>query len=220
MADIKAIAFDVYGTLFDVHSVQEACDRHFPGKGEAIAAAWRNKQLEYAFLRQLMGQYEPFTNVTRDALQYTLEMHGCSYTDKLILELMDAYNRLLPYEETEEVLQYFQDRQLVVFSNGPDSMLKPLLGHAKLDAYFDMIISVDEIKQYKPATASYAYLLKRLDVKREELLFLSSNGWDIAGAKNFGFHTAWIDRKGTPAEKLGQAPDKVYEDLKDVKSEW
>lgn len=93
-------------------------------------------------------------------------------------------------------------------------MLDPLLRNADLAQYFDAIVSVDEIKQYKPATASYAYLLKQLDVKREEILFLSSNSWDIAGAANFGFHTAWINRKGAPAERLGHNPDKEYANLK------
>lgn len=216
MAEMKAIVFDVYGTLFDVQSVQEACEQQFPEKGESISSLWRSKQLEYAFLRQLMGQYEPFNDVTRDALRYALETHECKYKDEIIQKLMDAYNQLRPYEETEEVLQQVQDKKLAVFSNGPDGMLDPLLRNADLAQYFDAIVSVDEIKQYKPATASYAYLSKQLDVKREEVLFLSSNSWDIAGAANFGFHTAWINRKGAPAERLGHNPDKEYANLMEL----
>ncbi|MFP7478544.1 haloacid dehalogenase type II [Terribacillus saccharophilus] len=213
MADIKAIVFDVYGTLFDVESIQKACEQHFPGKGEAVSSLWRSKQLEYAFLRQLMGQYEPFNIVTKDALSYALEIHECSYSDEVVQDLMDAYNQLLPYEETEEILRHFQDKKLAVFSNGPDEMLDPLLRNAGFRDYFDAVVSVDEIKQYKPTTASYAYLLKQLHVRRGEVLFLSSNGWDIAGAANFGFHTAWINRKGAPADRLGHKPNMEYNDL-------
>ncbi len=115
MAEMKAIVFDVYGTLFDVQSVQEACEQQFPEKGESISSLWRSKQLEYAFLRQLMGQYEPFNDVTRAALRYALETHECKYKDEIIQKLMDAYNQLRPYEETEEVLQQVQDKKLAVF---------------------------------------------------------------------------------------------------------
>jgi 2-haloacid dehalogenase len=220
MTKIKAMVFDVYGTLFDVHSVQEACEQHFPEKGQSISSVWRSKQLEYAFLRQLMGQYESFAQVTKDALHYSLEKHNCKYSDDIVQNLMQAYNQLQPYEETKGVLQHFQDRKLAVFSNGPHTMLEPLLQHAGLTEYFAAVVSVDEIKEYKPTTAAYTYVLKQLGVKRDEVLFLSSNGWDINGAANFGFHTAWINRNYLPEEKLGQELDKIYHDLNGLKGDW
>lgn len=219
MADIKAVVFDVYGTLFDVESIQKDCEEHFPGKGEAVSSLWRSKQLEYAFLRQLMGQYEPFNIVTKDSLSYALEIHECSYTDEVIQELMNAYNQLSPFEETEGILRHFQGKKLAVFSNGPDEMLDPLLRNAGFRHFFDAVVSVDGVKQYKPTTASYAYLVKQLHVRREKVLFVSSNGWDIAGAANFGFRTAWINRKGAPADRLGHKPDKEYSNLNGLMEE-
>jgi len=210
---IKAFVFDVYGTLFDVIAIKDQCEEVFPGHGEAISQTWRTKQVEYFMMRQLMGKYDTLYAVTRSALKYALEDEGLESTEDIEQQLMDAYLHLPLYEESEAVLKQLQDHQLVVFSNGSHDMLDPLIENAGIKDLLDKAVSVDEIKQFKPAPAAYQYVLDQLNIERDEILFMSSNGWDISGAKNFGFRTAWINRKEAPVEQLGLEPDYVFEDL-------
>lgn len=210
---IKALVFDVYGTLFDVHFVKVKAEELYPEHGEAISQAWRQKQLEYSFLRQLNGQYVPFSQVTRDALRYALLQLKLHVTEENIAALMEVYLKLDHYPEVDSVLEQMSDKQLAVFSNGSHDMLDPLIEQSGLSGRFNHIISVDDIKQYKPTPASYMHALNTLGLKREEILFMSSNGWDITGAKSFGFRTAWINRSGLPVEELNLDPDSIYDDL-------
>lgn len=216
---IKALVFDVYGTLFDVHAVKAKADELYPEHGADISQVWRQKQLEYSFLRQLNGQYVPFSQVTRDALRYALLQLKLHVTEENIATLMEAYLKLSHYEEVEAVLQEMRGKQLAVFSNGSHDMLDPLIEQSGLGSLFDHIISVDDIKQYKPTPAAYMHALNTLGLKREEVLFMSSNGWDITGAKSFGFRTAWINRSGLPVEELNLDPDSIYDDLNGL-LEW
>ncbi|KIL50972.1 haloacid dehalogenase type II [Jeotgalibacillus campisalis] len=216
---IKAFVFDAYGTLFDVHSVTEACNDFFPGKGADISQSWRKKQLEYFFLRQVMGRYAPFDQVTIDALRYAVKEQQEDLSHEQEIALLDAYKKLDSYEEVKEVLSALQGRKLVVFSNGSPTMLEPLVKHSEFFSLLTDTISVDKVKQFKPSPASYSLVLEELNVRREEVLFMSSNGWDISGAKSFGFHTAWINRTGLPEEELGLTPDCVYTNLKGI-LEW
>lgn len=210
---IQALVFDVYGTLFDVHSVKEQAEALYPDHGEAISKRWREKQLEYSFLRQLNGQYVPFSQVTQDALRYTLLELKLHVTEEQITTLMETYLTLDVYPEVSSVLETMADKRLVVFSNGSHDMLDPLIEQSGLADRFEHLVSVDDIKQYKPAPASYMHALNTLGLKREEILFMSSNGWDITGAKSFGFKTAWINRNGLPVEELNLDPDRIYDDL-------
>lgn len=219
MSSIKALVFDVYGTLFDVYSVKEKCDELFDGQGEEISILWRQKQLEYSFLRQLMGQYEPFIDITRDSLKYAVNKLNLEYNQEKELVLLEEYKNLSHYPEVETVLKEMKPKKLAVFSNGSRNMLEPLIQNSGLSSLFDEIISVDDIKQYKPTPASYSYCLKVLGLEREEILFMSSNGWDITGAKNFGFKTAWINRNKLPIEELNQKPHAIYTDLNGI-LEW
>lgn len=216
---IKALVFDVYGTLFDVYSVKEKCNELFHGKGEEISILWRQKQLEYSFLRQLMGQYEPFINITKDSLKYAVNKLNLEYNEEKENALLEAYKNLSYYPEVETVLNQMKPKKLAVFSNGSRDMLEPLIQNSGLSPLFDEIISVDDIKQYKPTPASYSYGLKILGLQREEVLFMSSNGWDISGAKNFGFKTAWINRNNLPVEELNLKPHAIYSDLNGI-LEW
>lgn len=208
---IKAYIFDAYGTLFDVHSVIEKCNQFFPGKGDQISQTWRKKQLEYANLREIMGNYETFFTITKDSLRYAVASHGEELHATAEDELIQAYFQLSAYEEVEGVLRKLTNKQLVVFSNGSHDMLDPLIENSNLS--FDYVISADEVKNFKPSPKAYEYAMKKLGVKPEEVLFMSSNGWDISGAKNFGFHTAWINRQDLPIEELNLAPDKIYKNL-------
>ncbi|MBM7579338.1 haloacid dehalogenase type II [Jeotgalibacillus terrae] len=213
---IKAYIFDAYGTLFDVHSVMEELETLFPEKGEAISQTWRRKQVEYFFLRQVMGRYKPFDQVTKDSLLYAVNESGQSADESRLEHMLESYRQLKHYDEVEDVLKELQGKELIVFSNGSENMLHPLMTFSGLESLFTSTISADEIKQYKPSPAAYAYALEKAGVKREEVLFMSSNGWDISGAKSFGFHTAWINRNNLPTEELQLEPDAVYEDLRGI----
>jgi 2-haloacid dehalogenase len=216
---IKAIVFDVYGTLFDVHSVKDACEQEFPEKGAAISQVWRTKQLEYFFWRHMMGRYEDFESVTRDALRYALAVHDAPFTKEIEQRLIASYADLTPYKEVESVLKEMHDVKTVILSNGTDEMLEALLHNAGLSDSFDEVVSVDGIKQPKPTPAAYMHWFKTSGLRRDEVLFLSSNGWDIAGAKNFGFHAAWINRNDLPFEEFDVEPDTIYDDLNGI-LEW
>ncbi|MCT2535265.1 haloacid dehalogenase type II [Aquibacillus koreensis] len=216
MRTVKAILFDAYGTLFDVQSVTAKLEGFYPGNGANISETWREKQIEYSFLRQLMGNYISFFEVTKDALCYAVEKHGETLRDHQEKSLLQTYLHLSPYPEVKGVLSQLTEQKLAIFSNGSHNMLNPLIENNRMEKSFSKIISVDEIKQYKPTVASYAYATNQLGLKKEEILFVSSNGWDISGAKNYGFNTAWINRKNLPVEKLNLPPDTIYPDLRGI----
>ncbi|GAB3056992.1 haloacid dehalogenase type II [Salinicoccus sesuvii] len=210
---IKALVFDAYGTLYDVHSVKAACESVFPEKGEQISATWREKQVKYFFQRQLMGRYHPFDEVTRDALRYACKAEGVDLSAEDEERLMMAYLNLELFDEVGDVLEKCSDKERVVFSNGSENMIVPLVESSDIHGYIDRIISADEIKQYKPSPEAYAYALEQLELKRDEVLFMSSNTWDIMGAASFGFQTAWINRNKDHPETLDVQPDQAYTDL-------
>lgn len=210
---IKMIAFDVYGTLFDVHSVNHTIEKLYGEKGKELSESWRTKQLDYAFLRQIMGRYEDFWTLTKDALHYAAESLAIEVSEQEEKELLQAYLNLQVYKEVPEALNKLSDYQRVVYSNGNEEMLHPLLKNAGIWELLDGAESVDPIKQFKPAPAAYQYLMEKYDLKREEVLFLSSNPWDIAGAKSFGFQTMWVNRTAKAFDHLGVEPDKIVTDL-------
>ena len=212
-ASIKAFVFDVYGTLFDVTAIKKECEELYPGYGEKISETWRAKQVEYFLLRQLMGNYATLRSITHQALTYALKEQGIEPDEKNGQQLLEAYLRLPLYPEVADVLSQLKDKKLVVFSNGSHDMLDPLIEHAELETLFADVLSIDDIKQFKPAPASYEYALEKLGIESHEVLFLSSNGWDVSGAKNFGFQTAWINRKNLPVEELDLPPDYIFKDL-------
>src|SRR5699024_5437898 len=154
--------------------------------------------------------------VTLDALKFALQTFELSYDDVQLQSILSEYKRLEAYVEVEKVLSEANDKQLVIFSNGSRDMLEPLIEQSRLTLHFDSVISIDDIKQYKPSPASYMQVLNTLDLKREEVLFMSSNGWDISGAKSFGFKTAWINRSGSPVEELNLEPDYIFQALNGI----
>jgi 2-haloacid dehalogenase len=213
MDQIQAIVFDAYGTLFDVHSVVEACDRLFPDKGTQISEVWRAKQLEYSWLRSLMGRYQDFRQVTEDALRYACHSLGLPITDAQEKELMEDYLHLNCYKEVHEVLKQIQNHQMAIFSNGTLDMLNSLVQNTGLDPYISDVLSVDEAKVYKPAPRAYTLVLDKLKLEREQILFVSANAWDVVGAKSFGFHVAWVNRGNQTFAELGKNPDLILSDL-------
>ncbi|MGO4675325.1 haloacid dehalogenase type II [Bosea sp. 2YAB26] len=191
---LKALVFDAYGTLFDVQSVAGVTDEAFPGHGETITQIWRLKQLEYTWLRALMGRYEDFWTVTRDSLDFTLATFGLAPPPDLIARIAAAYDALALYPEARQALEELAGFRLAIFSNGSPAMLKRLVAQAGIDELLEAVISVDEIGVYKPDPRGYELVEKRLGLAREEILFVSSNGFDIAGAKAYGFTVARIER--------------------------
>jgi 2-haloacid dehalogenase len=195
---IKAVVFDAYGTLYDVQSVASVTDAAFPGRGEYITQVWRLKQLEYTWLRSLMGRYEDFRAVTRASLSYTLGTLRLEADAALFDRIVDAYNTLSPYPEAVQALSQLAEYQLAILSNGSPDMLDALVRHSGLDRYLQTVISVDAKQAYKPDPRAYELVQERLGVRPEEVIFVSSNGFDVAGAKSFGFKVVRIEHV-TPA---------------------
>ncbi|MFM0340560.1 haloacid dehalogenase type II [Paraburkholderia fungorum] len=209
MDPIKAIAFDLYGTLFDVHSVVDRCDEQFPGRGREISALWRQKQLEYTWLRSLMNRYVTFEQATEDALRYTCRHLGLDLSASACGALCEAYLRLQPFAEASEALRELRRRglKLAVLSNGSPHTIGAVVGNAGLRAEFDHLLSVDPVRVYKPDDRAYALAEQAFGLNRSSILFVSSNAWDATGARYFGFPTCWINRDGKVFEEMGQAPD-------------
>lgn len=215
----KALVFDAYGTLFDVHSVIALAERMFPGKGAALSQLWRAKQLEYTWLRSLMGRYEDFSAVTRGALAYACEVLQLPLNGGKSGELMAAYDSLALYPDARDALAGLAGFKLAILSNGSPAMLGPLVTNAGLDRTFAAVISVDAAKIYKPDPRVYRLAPDRLGVAKHEIGFVSSNYWDAAGAKSFGFKVFWINRAGTRPDALGATPDAVLAKLTELPME-
>jgi len=201
---IDALVFDAYGTLFDVHSVVAACDRRFPGRGRELSQAWRAKQLEYTWLRSLMGRYRDFWGVTGDALGWACRSLGLECPDEARRELLDAYLRLDTFPEVKGALAALGARPLAILSNGSPAMLGSVVRHAGLEPAFAAVLSVDAVRVYKPHPSVYAMAPARLAVPKERIGFVSSNGWDVAGAATYGLVPFWVSRTAAPPEELGQ----------------
>ena len=212
---ISALVFDAYGTLFDVHSVTRLADAHFPGKGAALSAAWRTKQLEYTWLRSLMGRYEDFNRVTLAALEWSLQSLALDAEPAVRDALLAEYRRLAMFPEVPATLERLaRDRPLAILSNGHPEMLEALVDHNGVrDRFRGGILSVHAAKVFKPAPAVYRLAEEALGLSRTVMGFVSSNGWDAAGAKTFGFQVFWVNRGKAPVERLGVRPDAVIDDL-------
>jgi 2-haloacid dehalogenase len=213
---LKALVFDAYGTLFDVHSVIARCEEMWPGHGASLSERWRTKQLEYTWQRTLMGRYEDFEHVTRDGLRWACDSLKLDCDDARVATLLDAYRRLKTFPEVATTLQRLKGRKLAILSNGSPEMLSAVVRHNGLDTVLDATLSVDELKMYKPAPPVYQLAVDRLGVEAREIGFVSSNGWDAGGAKSFGFRVFWINRAGAPVERLGAEPDEILASLADL----
>jgi 2-haloacid dehalogenase len=211
---VKALVFDAYGTLFDVHSVARRCESFWPGKGELLSQAWRAKQLEYTWQRSLMRRYRPFSHVTREALAFSCQALDLSLDENQLEALMGEYLMLTPYPEVKGFLKNLKTAKRAILSNGSPDMLEPLVENSGLK--FDAVLSVDELKIYKPAPEVYELAVRKLQTRKEDIGFVSSNCWDALGAKSFGFKVYWINRTGMPLDRLGFAPDKTIKSLTEL----
>ena len=209
-----ALVFDAYGTLFDVHSVVALCDELWPGKGAQVSQLWRTKQLEYTWLRSLMRRYAPFSTVTREALAHACQALGLELTAERMEALMAEYTMLAIYPEVPRAFSSLRGVKKAILSNGSPDMLEPLVAHSGLE--LDAVISVDELKMFKPAPQVYELAPKKLGVAKERIGFVSSNCWDALGAKSFGFTVFWINRARAPLDRLGFEPDRVVGRLDEI----
>jgi len=206
-----AFVFDAYGTLFDVHSVQQRCDSFWPGKGPQLSQLWRAKQLEYTWQRSLMRRYEPFSRVTREALEYACEALGLALDTQRAETLMAEYLRLALYPDVREAVAKLKGHKLAILTNGSPDMIDPLVAQSGLS--FDAVLSVDALRVYKPSPEVYQLAVDRLGVAASQVGFVSSNCWDALGAKSFGFEVNWINRAGAPVDRLGFKPDRILKGL-------
>lgn len=213
---IKAVVFDAYGTLYDVHSVIAACNDAWPGHGEAVSRLWRAKQLEYTWLRSLMDRYAPFEQVTAEALRYAVRALGLNLTEATHDRLMARYQHLDPYPEAIAALEALKGRTRAIFSNGNPPFLEPLVRNSGLDRHLEAVLSTDTARIFKPSPRSYAVVTSALGLAREEILFVSANPFDVAGSKAYGFQVAWINRNGLTFDELGVRPDREVRQLTDL----
>ena len=214
----KAVLFDVYGTLLDVYSVGLRAEQMFPGAGERLARAWRDKQIEYSRLVSMSGRYRPFWQLTRDALQVTAAALRLTLDTAGEDSLMNEYRHLSAFPENRGVLQTLAERGIRAgaLSNGDPEMLDVTLRSAGLTDLIDPILSVHATRRYKTDPAAYALGPAALGLPASEILFVSSNCWDAIGAAWFGYTTLWINRADAPMEQLGIQPTRVGHSLRDV----
>lgn len=215
------LAFDVYGTLIDTHGVVAELEERLGKSGKSALAAefsrrWRDKQLEYSFRRSLMGAYEPFDQCTREALDFTDRLLQAQLTEVDMDHLMAAYTRLPAFPEATAALERLSSAGMrcVAFSNGTLAAVNGLLMQAGIREHFEGVISVDEIKRFKPDPAVYAYLRQRLEVAPDDAWLISSNPFDVIGARHSGLHAAWVRRSlDAPFDPWGIEPDLTVTDL-------
>ena len=208
----RAVVFDLYGTLLDVSSVERGCGT-ITTDPAAFVALWRTKQLEYTWLRALSGTYVDFWAVTEDALRFTCRRLGVDPTPEQSDSLMKHWLNPAPYPEVDAALERLSGRTLAVLSNGSPEMLRAGLTSAGLAGRIAHLISVDEVRTYKPAPAVYALAERHLRLPTAEILFVSGNAWDAAGAKVAGLRVCRLNRAGLPMEELGLAPNLEVSDL-------
>lgn len=247
----KAVIFDAYGTLFDVHSVIAAAEQMFPGHGDALSQLWRQKQIEYTQLRTLAApadapgaHYRPFWDITLDALRFAAKKLQLTLGRTAEKRLMDEYACLSAFPDAVPTLRALREMaasranasiapiasppatpaageplarlSLAILSNGNPQMLDIALKSAGMNGLFDHVLSVDTVRAYKPSPAAYALGTQALDASAREIVFVSSNGWDVAGATWFGFTTFWLNRQNAPVEELGVTPHGTGGDMNDL----
>jgi 2-haloacid dehalogenase len=222
---IQAVVFDAYGTLFDVYSIGALAERLYPGQGAALSVLWRDKQIEYTRLISLSDpgpqgsrHYQSFWDITRAALRYALARLGLPHTPANEEALMAQYAELSAFPENLGVLKALRERGVAtaILSNGNPEMLQSAVQSAGMGEWLDAVLSVDSVRQFKTTPSSYRRVLEQFPVAASDVLFVSSNGWDVMGAGWFGFTTLWVNRQGLPAETIGPAPHHTGRDLTEV----
>ena len=212
----KLIAFDAYGTLFDVYSMGQLAEVLFPGHGQAMTLMWRDRQIEYTRLVTMSDpnpagskHYLSFWELTIRSLRYVCKRMGLNLTEQYEQNLMDQYVKLTSFEDGLTVLKTIKEKSLAtaILSNGSREMLTTVVESNGLKPYLDKVVTVEDIRLFKTAPQAYELLLKAFPVKKEEILFVSSNAWDALAAKWYGFDVFWVNRLGHPFEEIGEKPN-------------
>lgn len=220
---IKVCVFDAYGTLFDVGAAAriaagEKGREALAAQAGALAEHWRQKQLQYTWLRAITGDHIDFWTVTQDALDWALEKTGLDGDMELRERLLALYWELRAYKEVPFVLAHLKAAglQTAILSNGAPDMLVGAVESAGIESYLDAVLSVEDVGVFKPDTKVYQMVLDRFECGVENVLFVSSNGWDVAGASAFGFETVWVNRAGEPMDRLFSEPHHILSDLNEI----
>ena len=214
MNNIKAIIFDAYGTLFDVNSAAEKCKNKIGEKWEDFANHWRTTQLEYTWLRSLMNRHKDFWHVTEDSLKKSMEAYKIETSMRN--DLLNLYKVLSPFEEVLETLKSLKEKKykLAILSNGTPELLNELVKTNNLESFFDDIFSIEEVGVYKPDTKVYDIPIKKYGIKKNEVIFLSSNTWDVSGGGNYGYQSIWVNRNKNIFDYLDYKPKNQINSLK------
>ena len=212
----KLIAFDAYGTLFDVYSMGQLAEELFPGHGQTFALMWRDRQIEYTRLVTMSDPnpngskyYLPFWELTILSLRYVCKRMGLNLTTESEKRLMAQYAKLTSFEDSLKVLKTIKEKGIftAILSNGSREMLETVVESNKLQPYLDQVVTIEDVRLFKTAPQAYELLLKAFPVKKEEILFVSSNAWDALAAKWYGFDVFWVNRLGHPFEEIGEKPN-------------
>ncbi len=212
----KLIAFDAYGTLFDVYSMGQLAEELFPGQGQAMTLMWRDRQIEYTRLVTMSDPnpagskyYLPFWELTIRSLRYVCKRMDLNLTEQSEKRLMDQYAKLTSFDDSLKVLKTIKEKGLstAILSNGSREMLTTVVGSNGLKSYLDQVVTIEDVRLFKTAPQAYELLLKAFPVKKVEILFVSSNAWDALAAKWYGFDVFWVNRLGHPFEEIGEKPN-------------
>ena len=222
---LTTCVFDAYGTLFDVNAAARTAANEpnretFKEVWPSVSNLWRMKQLQYTWLRSMTGAYIDFWTVTQDSLDYALEAHGLHKNFDLKDRLLALYWELQPYPEVSPMLKKLKTKGIktAILSNGSPEMLSSAVKSSNLFGVFDEIISVEKVKIFKPSSVVYEQVENVIGCSKSKVLFVSSNGWDIAGAAGFGFETAWVNRSKDPIDRLPNKPAHILENLEAIPS--
>ena len=216
MKNIKAIIFDAYGTLFDVNSAAEKCKDKIGKKWESFSNYWRTTQLEYTWLRNLMGRHKDFWQITEDSLDKSMkvfEIDGLMKND-----LLNLYKILSTFPEVKDALKILKEKKykLAILSNGTPSLLNELVKSNNLDNIFDDVFSIEEVKAYKPDPKVYNIPINKYQIQKNEVAYLSANTWDVSAGGNYGFNPIWVNRNNNIFDNLDFKPINEIKNLKDI----
>ena len=220
MKNIKAIIFDAYGTLFDVNSAAEKCKDKIGDKWESFANFWRTTQLEYTWLRSLMDRHKDFWEITEESLDKSMKTFQINPSMKD--ELLNLYKILSPFEEVHETLKILKKKKLklAILSNGTPSLLNELVKKNNLENLFDDIFSIEEVGMYKPSSKVYDIPVKKYKIKKNEIVFLSANTWDVSGGGNYGYQAIWVNRNRNIFDNLDYKPRFEIKNLSGLLNEF
>ncbi|MDC2970275.1 haloacid dehalogenase type II [Candidatus Pelagibacter sp.] len=216
MKNIKAIIFDAYGTLFDVNSAAEKCKDKIGAKWEGFSNFWRTTQLEYTWLRSLMGRHKDFWQITEDSLDKSMKTFNVDASMKN--ELLNLYKVLSPFKEVPETLKKLKEKnfKLAILSNGTPSLLAQLVKSNNIDNLFDDLFSIEEVGIYKPDAKVYDLPIKKYKIEKSQVAFLSANTWDVSGGGNYGYQSIWVNRNNNIFDILDYKPINQIKNLSEI----